>query len=200
MRGGNRRKRRKKSRGKKRKSLKFFQKGHFGAPFFWGCLAETAIGVYYGGMIVLTQDYDGKEATGREMYRMVSDFWLDVAPFMVWDFPDWFDFVRAIPYVSDDQLFPDQIVELLSRPWWLLDPRLFPGMDCKKKAILIACWAYANRCPFRFLAVSEVPSKKIHHVFPQIDFGNGWENCDATFPSYRIGQKYPITYAEELTP
>lgn len=144
------------------------------------------------------QDHGGKELTGSEMYAMVDDFWKDIGSHAAEPFASWYNLVKMIPYVSDGTLFPKSIVELVPRPAYLLNRNYFPRLDCKKKSILIGAWAKANGYPFRFLGVSGTPDKNVAHVFPQIDFGNGWVTVDATLPEYRIGQGFPITYAVEL--
>lgn len=132
------------------------------------------------------------------MYRMVNQYWMDLGPFLSWPFSAWFDLVRLIPYQSDATRFPDRVIELVSRPAYLLDRDIFPKIDCKKKAILVAAWAKGNGLPYRFLAASMRDDGFIHHVFPQIDFGRGWITADATFPDFEIGQGFDITHAEEL--
>lgn len=145
------------------------------------------------------QEHEGKELTGYEMRQMADLYWMDLADFLGWRFSNWFDFVRLIPYESDDSRFPARIIEIVPRPAYLLDRNLFPKIDCKKKAILVGAWARGNGIPYRFIAVSHTPDKSIHHVFPQVDFGAGWVNVDATFPEFRIGQGQPVTHAEVLT-
>lgn len=132
------------------------------------------------------------------MYDLVAEFWPDLGSCLRWPFRAWFDYVRAIPYISDEERFPARVVEVVSRPAYLLDRRIFPRIDCKKKSVLIAAWAKGNHLPYRFLAVSHQPDKFVHHVFPQIDFGRGWVNVDATFPGFQIGQAQPATFAAEL--
>jgi hypothetical protein len=144
------------------------------------------------------RDHEGKELTGSKMHDCIQSYWTDLSGFLEWPFSAWFDFIRFIPYQSDDARFPARIIELVPRPVYLLDRSLFPRIDCKKKSILVCAWAFGNLFPYRLLAVSTVPSGDVHHVFPQIDFGYGWINADATLPDYSIGQPYPITFAAEL--
>jgi len=156
--------------------------------------------MYYLGTVILEiRHHDGKELTGEEMHKMVADFWPDLGQYRYFGFCDFFDVVRRIPYESDEERFPTRVIELVPRPLYILDRRIMPRVDCKKKAILMGAWARANDFPYRFIASSERPDKEIHHVFPQIDFGDGWVNVDATFPTYSIGRGYPVTRAEELT-
>jgi len=149
---------------------------------------------------VSVYEHEGKEKTGREMYGLVNAFAGDLGVYASMSFPDFFRFVAGLPYIADDELFRGRVVEVVARPRWLLDGRLVPALDCKKKSILIGAWAKANGFPFRFVAVSHLPNKKIHHVMPQIDFGNGWVNVDATFSNHKVGEGQPITYAEVLKP
>lgn len=142
--------------------------------------------------------HKGKELTGYEMGEMVKSFSSDLGRYAQWPFNDFFDFVRLIPYISDDDRFPSRVLELVPRPLYLLDRFLFPAIDCKKKAVLIASWARENGFPWRFIAASARPDGAIHHVFPQIDFGYGWVTVDATFPDFRIGQGHEITFGAEL--
>jgi len=147
------------------------------------------------------EPYTGKELSGQRMYEMCFRFFADLDGLERLPFPDFFDRVRGIPYATDEEI-TGRDDEVAARPLYLLDRKIFPFLDCKKKAILIGSWARAQKPPlaFRFLAVSEYPDKKIHHVFPQIDFGAGWINCDATFSNFKIGMGHPVTRAEELVP
>jgi hypothetical protein len=62
-------------------------------------------------------------------------------------------------------------------------------------------WLKQNAIPARALAVSEMPNKKIHHVFPQGLIGGRWRNIDATYSKYKLFAKKPrVTYAEILKP
>lgn len=149
-------------------------------------------------MYVDIQNHEGKELTGHEMHGMVQKYWMDLGTYLGWPFSAWFDFVRFIPYESDEERFQNRVIELVPRPAYLLDRALFPRIDCKKKSILVSSWAYGNKVPYRFVAVSHKPNKQVHHVFPQVNFGAGWVNADATFSEFQIGQGQPVTYAAEL--
>jgi len=147
-------------------------------------------------------NHGGKELTGKYMYHYAEKYSNDLGAAARLPFETWYNRVKNIPYASDDTLFPeepDRIVELVARPGLLLNPKIFPRLDCKKKSILLGAWAAANNRDFRFLAVSEIPSKEIHHVMAAVDYdGQGLKLIDATFPSYYLGKKYPITFAQEL--
>jgi len=154
------------------------------------------------GMEIEFLNHGGKELTGRFMYHYAQNFPQDLGGFSSLPFPAWYDRVKSIRYKSDDELFPEdpgRVVEVVGRPAILLNRRIFPFLDCKKKSILCGAWAASNNRPFCFLAVSEKPNGEVHHVVPVIDFdGRGMQLVDPTLPEYRIGQIFPITYAEEL--
>lgn len=108
--------------------------------------------------------------------------------------PEYFGYVKRLPYLRDMRG-----TETVARPRLLLTE--FPALDCKKKAILIAAWCKANGIPYRFIACSERPDKRIHHVFPQALMGQRWRNLDATYAKYKLFQKKPrLTRAEVLNP
>jgi len=136
------------------------------------------------------------------MYHFAEEYAGDLGHLASLPFPSFYERVKDIPYQSDDEIFPeerDRILEVVARPALLLNRNVFRRLDCKKKSILCGAWAARNRRPFAFLAVSEMPSREIHHVFPVIDYdGRGYRTADATFPEFRIGQAFPITRAEEL--
>jgi hypothetical protein len=146
--------------------------------------------------------HGGKELTGKWMYHFAENFHEDLGPYRFVPFARWYDRVAAIPYRSDDEIFPespDEIIEVVARPGQLMNKGLWPRLDCKKKAILIGAWAAANGVPFAFVAVSERLDKEIEHVFPVVCFNGEWVTADATLPGYHIGQVFPITRVEELT-
>jgi len=141
---------------------------------------------------------DDKDQTGHAMYETVKQCFSDLGEKARWHFEVFFDYVRRMPYLPDDAVFSGRVIEFLSRPRYSM-PGLLGPIDCKKKAILIGSWAHANGYPYRFLAISERGDKEIHHVAPQIDFGKGWVNADATLHDYSIGMPWEnATYVEEL--
>lgn len=153
------------------------------------------------GMYDITaQPLAGKELTGEKLYAAIDNHYSDLGSYAGRPFGEWFRFVKSIPYVSDMERFPQRLLEVVPRPAYILDRNLFPRIDCKKKSILIGSWAKANGVPFRLIAVSDRADKEATHVFPQLDFGNGWVNTDATLPEYFIGrgQGPSVTFAAEL--
>lgn len=161
-------------------------------------------GVYDLGTVVSlrVQELQGKELTGEEMYSLTESFFADIGSRAREPFSSWFDYVKMIPYESDEDKIPERVVEFVARPLYTMNRAMLPRIDCKKKSILIGSWARANDLPYRYIAVSDSPDREVSHVFPQIDFrdGRGWVNVDATLPGNKIGQGYQVTFAAELKP
>lgn len=105
---------------------------------------------------------------------------------------EYFDLVRKIPYRRD--MKP---VEVVARPAHIFKYKTL-GMDCKKKSILMGSWLREKKIPFRFIASSRRPDRRIHHVFPQGFLKGKWENLDATYSHYRPYQVKEVTAAEVL--
>jgi len=104
-----------------------------------------------------------------------------------------FDFVKDIPYKTDIE--PSEII---GRPKILLEGA-DGGLDCKKKAILMAAWCEVNGTPWELFGSSIRKDKDIHHVFPGVCLnGKTWTNIDATYPENRIGERKNVTAAEVL--
>jgi len=132
--------------------------------------------------------------TGKSIYRLAGNFWTDLGGMADTTLLDFHSFVKNIPYVEDAYG-----LEVTARPLWLLSQDIFPGSDCKKKAVLMGAWAEAHGIPWRLIAVSETPDKLIHHVFPQFKINGEWSNVDATYPDYQLFESKPyVTEAEEL--
>jgi len=104
----------------------------------------------------------------------------------------YYNFVRKIPYRRDKKP-----IEVISRPYHILKYRDL-GMDCKKKAILMAAYFKKHKIPYRFIGSSNRADKRVHHIFPQIKRGRKWVNTDATYPDYHLYQPKTMTYAEVL--
>lgn len=152
-------------------------------------------------MIAIAAPHRGKNATMAEMARMVRDYPEDLRRFRGIDLRALFESVRKIPYGEDLFLYGNGDAELVARPRFLLDRRLFPRLDCKKKAILMASWAEENGIPWRFVAVCENGSGDAHHVFTQMQFADEWRNVDPTFPNFRLFEPKPhVTHAWEFSP
>lgn len=126
------------------------------------------------------------------MYRMVEDYHGDIGAWANRPLTEYFGMVKRLPYQRDKRG-----EETVARPSLLF--KEFPALDCKKKGILIAAWLRSQGIPYRFIACSERPDGKIHHVFCQGVLDGKWRNLDATYSKYRMFQKKPLlTKAEVL--
>lgn len=154
-------------------------------------------------MKITRTNLGSKNQTGREMYRLISDYSGDLdkvnilnrgvsIPFSSLPLPDAFNFVRKIPYRRDRKP-----VEVVARPAEIIRQRN-RGMDCKKKSILLSSYLNRRGIPFRLVSSSRLPSKRIHHVFPQFFFCGHWLNFDATYPHYQPFAQKIITKMEVL--
>jgi hypothetical protein len=106
-----------------------------------------------------------------------------------------FDFVRTIPYRRD--ISKPVAREIVARPHYVVKHRAL-GMDCKKKAVLIASFLKRHAIPFRFIGSSERKDKRIHHIFCQGWFNGIWKNVDATYRDYKLFEPKKITAFEIL--
>lgn len=133
------------------------------------------------------------------MYSLVSrfsgdinDFYFKGVPLSSLPLPIYFDIVKKIPFKADDYG-----VEVVTRPFHLFSAPWI-GWDCKKKAIAIASWLAQNHIPFKFTAVSRLPSGEIHHVIVEAQGANGWIELDATYPSNEFAVPQEWTAKEDL--
>lgn len=140
------------------------------------------------GMNIKTRPLVGAKDTGREMYKMVDNFYTDMAPWATLSLLDIFRTVADIPFNFD----PDG-EELLKRPFYTMH-RIGPGGDCDDKAICIAAWAKLNSYPYRFIATGRrKPGQGIFskillsHVLPQVYIYTTWLTVDATYSFNVLG-------------
>jgi hypothetical protein len=103
---------------------------------------------------------------------------------------EYFDFVKSIPYRKDTTP-----VEVVSRPYYICKYK-YLGMDCKKKAVLMASWCACNNIKYRFIGSSKRPDKKVHHIYVQAFLDSRWENIDATYDYYSLYEPKQETYSE----
>lgn len=151
-------------------------------------------------MRIATARLQSKEQTGRAMHALVRATAGDLdrmqlsgdnRPLSCLPLREYFDIVRKIPYRRDSSP-----VEVIARPGFMFGDQT--ALDCKKKAVLIAAWAKQNGVPYRFIASSNRPDRKITHVFPQLRISGDWRNMDATYVYYRPGQRKRLTAAQIL--
>ena len=93
-----------------------------------------------------------------------------MVPFSSLTIKEAFDVVRKIPYRRDSAP-----VEVVTRPG-IVARNMRVGMDCKKKAILLSAFLKRRGIPFRLIASSKRKDKRIHHVFPQLNFAGEWRS------------------------
>lgn len=145
-----------------------------------------------------------KDQTGQEMHRLIKRYNTDVdkiaitdggntVPFSRLPINQAFDVVKNIRYRRDNSP-----VEVVARPAIAMQ-NTDTGLDCKKKAIVLSSYLKRRGIPYRLVSTSRRRDGRIHHVFPQVKFGNGYLNLDATLPDYQpFTAKTGITRKEVL--
>lgn len=148
-----------------------------------------------------------KEQTGKEMKRITTKYCDDLRTIFIrykgklisisdLPFIAYYDLIKNLQYRQD--IAP---VEVVARPKILLKGvQDGAGLDCKKKAILIASWICLNvgKNNFRFVASSKRKDKQITHVFPEILVNEVWLPVDATYPQNKPFRKERLTNKEIL--
>lgn len=154
-------------------------------------------------MNVLREDLYNKDQTGAEMKRLVTSYASDLQNiFVKYQSNDvslanlpidvFFDTIKNIKYVRDPKP-----TELVMRPYYAIKFNK-KGLDCKKKAILMASYAYINNIPYRFIASSTRPDGKKHHVYTQLQIDGQWINFDCTYNDYTMGMEKENETANEV--
>lgn len=154
-------------------------------------------------MKITSRKLTNKEQTASEMKRLINSYSSDLSsvfikknnqfiPITKLSIREFFDFVRTIPYRRDQKP-----IEVVSRPKRIINVAN-QGIDCKKKAILISAYLKERGLPFRLIASSRLPNKRIHHVFPQIGISGEWFNLDATYDHYKPFETKIVTKSEVL--
>lgn len=115
--------------------------------------------------------------TGAKMLYLVKRYWEDLGEMVDWDFESYYRFIADLPYIADPKN-----VEAVQRPKYSLAPDAY-FRDCDDKAILIGCWCYANRVPFRFIACSYEKKDAPHHAIIEVESDEGPTYVDATYPN-----------------
>lgn len=144
-----------------------------------------------------------KDQTGDGMRRMIRNYSNDLdnifvrvngkmVPFSSLSIQQAFEAVRRMPYRRDTKP-----TEVIARPG-IIARNAPAGIDCKKKAILLAAYMKRRGIPYRLVASSKKKNRRIHHVFPQANLGGVWHNLDATYSHYRPFEKKLVTRAEVL--
>jgi hypothetical protein len=145
-------------------------------------------------MKFIKEPLKSKFQTANQMYKIVNSTSSDLQKININgkkaaknSLVDYFDYIKNIKYRMDRK--PR---EILARPAISLKFKN-AGIDCKKKALLIAAWSKQNNIPFRFVASSRRPDRQVHHVFPQLYISGRYINVDATYPTNSINEKKRYT-------
>jgi hypothetical protein len=153
-------------------------------------------------MRVSTSVLRDKSQTASEMYNLVESYHNDLKNITViyggkkrafsdLQLLEAFDVIKTIPYQQDSQP-----IEILSRPQYI--GMQGTGADCKKKSILMGSWLKENGIPYRFVAMSTAPDRRVHHVFTQGFFNKQWKNLDPTYSDAIPFQPKTVTAYEVL--
>jgi len=118
--------------------------------------------------------------SGRHMERIIKTYSDDISPLDDLSLNEYFDFIKKIPYQEDGQN------EMLDRPKELLNPKKWPGLDCKKKAILMASYLQKRGLKWALVAVCEKLGDDIHHVYTLLKNGTRFYPLDPTFSTAKF--------------
>jgi hypothetical protein len=138
--------------------------------------------------------HPGYRVVCKKMRDIVEEFHGDVAHLARLSTDELFSLVEKIPYVMDGDVWGGGR-EAIARPARFRELR---GLDCKKKAILVGCWARCRGIGYRFVAVDDT-GNGISHVFAEVEEVPGWwVSMDCTIPGlFRPGAPMPnVRYAE----
>ena len=147
-------------------------------------------------MIIESVPLIDKEQTARALKKMIKNFSGDLDSITIFDNGEyipaarlpllkWFDVVRKLPYKKDIEP-----IEIVARP---AIGYFLPGIDCKKKSVLIAGYLENKKIDWRLIVSSKRPDQVYTHVFPQAWISGEWFNLDATYSHYYPGMKKEVT-------
>lgn len=137
-------------------------------------------------------DVENVTGTGREMQRLVQNYHSDASKFDNVSLETAFNLVKNLPYKKDRR-------EVLHRPKYILNSKAI-YRDCDDKSILLGSILYRKNLPFRFIAVSGKPDKKLHHVLIIAKIDNENKILDATYPQNEIFRyKKKVTAVKPIT-
>lgn len=135
----------------------------------------------------------GIHQTGSLMERLATTYYTDVEKYAGMTLREFFDLVKRLKYIRDPRK-----IEFVHRPKFVLNP-LVKFRDCDDKSTLLGAWLYLKKIPFRFLAVSNRPDGKIHHVLVQAEIQGKKRILDATYPQNKLFHFKPITKAVPIS-
>lgn len=140
-----------------------------------------------GKLTVVT--LQGIQQTGALMERLTKQYYTDIAAYADLSLKDFFNTVKRQKYIADPKK-----IEFVQRPKFSLNP-LAKFRDCDDKAVEIGSYLYWHGVPLRYLAVSNRPDGKIHHVLVQAEINGARKIIDATYPQNKLFHFKPITKA-----
>lgn len=133
------------------------------------------------------------EDVGEALMGFVKRYHGDVSGYDNFTFTQWYEHVRSLPYIPDQQNAGGHDMDVFCRPSrTLADSALC--RDCDDKAILMACWCFRHGIPFRFVVCSYTDEEKDDvenwHCILEVQLDGAWHECDSTysddaFPSWR---------------
>ena len=126
-------------------------------------------------MIPIEIPHPGFKRVGEQMREAVARNSSDMAFTRGWSMQRVFEYIEALPYLEDSMLVDPQ-TEVIGGPRSFVG---LPGIDCKKKAVMVACWARENGIPWHFVAVDDT-GLGISHVFAEVFDSGQWVSMDCT--------------------
>ena len=123
-----------------------------------------------------------RKQTAREIYALARRYNRDLAAFKNYTLEQFYNLVNSIPFGMDEDHYspiPGEHWEVIPRPAYLLNPELFPVLDCKKKAILLASFMQMQGLKYALASMSEHTGDP-HHLFILLWTDRGWLPVDAT--------------------
>lgn len=140
-----------------------------------------------------------RRQSAEKIYNVARKFWPDLLEFKDWSLPQFYDYVHAIPFISDDVYDTEKIhFEVLLRPGYLLNRDIFSFLDCKKKTVLLAAFAEMQDWDWILIATSEDPGFDPHHIFLLLWDGDDWRPVDANLPEDYLFKPKPYIVESEL--
>lgn len=139
-----------------------------------------------------------RRQTAKDIYNVARKHWPDLLEFKEWNLQQFYDFIHAIPFVSDDVYDTEtDHFELVPRPGYLLDRDYFPFLDCKKKTVLLSAFAEMQGWDWILCGSSETEGVDPHHIFLLVWDGDDWLPVDANQPEdYLFKPKFEIVESE----
>lgn len=126
------------------------------------------------------------QETGEKMVYLVKNYYTDLIRFYNFSIKEFFEVVRKLPYIPDVAK-----IEVIHRPGFTLSESV-KFRDCDDKMVLMGAFLYMKKIIFRFIAVSDMPNRKLHHVLIEAIIGGQPRQLDPTYPKnfFEMQRKY----------